>query len=548
VPISQAQLTALHAAFPTSRRNELARILTRARADLDHIMYALGSGTPSTVKRATVLQLALDGNAASEIATAIVLPEARVEQILENVIADGLPALYPSFSEQVAIPAGTRLWEKIEPMVRSLPPSRGVRTAAWNPAIVLDFLVNDGTLQDGSVGQITEVIKHNLDQNKEPPTFEYEDTAHQQGKPPTILASTFFFLLGPAMIAFGVFQLKQSSIAGLAVAGFGILWTILNGLGLFKQLQERSLLKKVLSLQAAKQSVATPTTQTASVAAKPQLPVAHEPLPPPPFTIGHVLSLPEVNWQIGALSDSANALGGPPTPVLYLWVFAAQSDQRGFETEGWPQIGPVHLLLNSTALTINKLADADKFLIADQVALDGAVAAYDDRAGTYPRSNLFMTFEAGSKNFYPGYPIHTLICTDGVWKPAFRQLAARSRIAIVNLSGFNPSHPGLEFEILHLLAGGPPTRFVFVYERTTDADAVIASVLNLWSHLDPPPATTPELHFLRIPESQDVGYALQFGKKMPRGFGWLGNIHLDREGPYTPIAGRILTHLKSYSD
>lgn len=536
------QLNALQDAFPQSRRDELARILVRARADLDHIMYVLGSGTPSTIKRATAVQLALEGKPIAEIATVTNLPESRVEQILQNILESGLPALYPTFSEQVPIPAGTHMWSRIDSMIRSLPPSHSVRTAAWNPAIFLDFLVNDGTLPDGSVSQIADIIRQNLDSNSTPPTFEYEDTAHSQDKPPTIFVSTLFFLLGFGIIAIGVSQLSGSFLARLAVTGFGVVWTVLIGIGLFKQLQERSLLRKVLALQAAKQGGKKDAAQTAQVSAIPQPPVPRDPLPTPPFTIGHVFSLPEANWQTESITDPNNALGQPPLPVLYLWVFAAQSDQRGFETEGWPQLGPVHLLLNSTALTINKLAQADKLLVADQAALDASVAAYNDRAGTYPRSNLFMTVEFGKKSIYRGYPIHTLVCTDGVWKPAFRQLAARSRIAIVNLSGFNPSHPGLEFEILHLLAGGPPTRFVFLYERTTDADAVITSVLGLWSRLDAPPAVTPELHFFRIPESQDVGYALQFNK-MPRGVGWLGNIHLGREGPYTPIAARILTYL-----
>jgi hypothetical protein len=114
----------------------------------------------------------------------------------------------------------------------------------------------------------------------------------------------------------------------------------------------------------------------------------------------------------------------------------------------------------------------------------------------------------------------------------------------VNLSGYNPSHPGLEYEIRHLFSGGPPARFVFVYERTTDADAVISGVLDLWSRLESEPAKVSQLLFLRIPDSQDVGYQMQFQKAIP-GTGWMAKAFLDREGEYVPIAPRIVNYMNS---
>ena len=227
-----------------------------------------------------------------------------------------------------------------------------------------------------------------------------------------------------------------------------------------------------------------------------------------------------------------------------LWVFAAQSDQNGFETEGWPQLGSVHLLLNATALRVGQLiGHLDKLLVSDQETLDATVRQYTDAFGTYERPMLFMTGELG-KHPYRGYPIHTLVCNDAVWKPAVHQLAERCDLAVINLSGYNPSHPGLEYEIHHLLSGGPPDKFLFIYERYTDADAVITSVLDAWSHLESQPAVIPELIFLRVPDSQDVGYTLQF-RKATRGFGWLTKPFLRSEGEYTPIAARIVTYLNS---
>jgi hypothetical protein len=256
--------------------------------------------------------------------------------------------------------------------------------------------------------------------------------------------------------------------------------------------------------------------------------------------------LPPTPWHTDTITDTANALGLPPLRVLYLWVFAAQTDQGGFETEGWPQLGSVHLLLNSSALSVRQLAGSiSKFLVDDQAKLDDTIRGYSDKADTYERPLLFVDGALG-KRPYNGYPIHTLVCNDTVWKPAVHQLAARCDIAVVNLSGYNPNHPGLEYEIHHLLSGGPPSKFFFIYERTTDADAVVTSVLDIWSHLEAAPAVMPELIFMRVPDSQDVGYTMQF-RKATIGTGWLANVHLEREGEYIPIAPRILTYLNGMS-
>ena len=63
-----------------------------------------------------------------------------------------------------------------------------------------------------------------------------------------------------------------------------------------------------------------------------------------------------------------------------------------FETHGWPQIGPVHLLLNCSALPLQQLRRAkDSLLIGDAAALASRVATYNDVADTYERPQLFST-------------------------------------------------------------------------------------------------------------------------------------------------------------
>jgi len=482
--------------------------------------------------------MALNGEEAPTIAAAVRLSEPRVAQVLENVLASGFPALYPAFVEEVPLPdgfTGPTLWKILQPIIDSSPSSRNVRASRWNPAFLLEHLITQGTLEDLSNSGIERIIRRYLDPEKtrNSMTFEYADSGHT---PPSTNASTWGPILG---LAFGILILTIAVSAGIVFVGlFAVLVIFLFANMLVKQLLEIRLLRRVIAHNE-KHAAAAPA---AAAPAQPLHPAVHNPVPPPPITILHAASLPAVPWKLDLLSDTTNALGQTPVKVLYLWVFAAQADQGGYETEGWPQIGPVHLLLNATALRIGQLmGDLDKLLVADQSTLDATIAAYDDRAGTYKRPMLFVMGAIG-KYLYRGFPIHTLVCNDAVWKPAVHQLAARCDLAVVNLSGFNPSHPGLEYEILHLLSGGPPRQFVFIYERYTDADAVISMVLELWARLDPRPATTPELLFLRVPDSQNTGYAVQFlppGKKP----GWVVRSMIDREGEYLPIAPRILAYL-----
>ena len=479
--------------------------------------------------------MALSGENIPAIAAAVHLSEARVAQVLENVLTSGLPALYPTFVEEVPLPdgmTGPTFWKTLRPIIESSPSSHNIRASKWNPAFLLELLITQGTLEDLSNSRLAEIIRFYIDPEmaKNPFRFEYVDSGHTPpGAKNSIWPNVFALAIVLLIFALGISQ-------GIHLMAFiGGFFTFFLGFSLIKSLLEIRLLRRVIAHN--KKHAAVPP---ASPVERPRPSIPNS-APPPPITILHAAGLPAVPWKLDLLSDTTNATGQPPQSILYLWVFAAQTDQGGFETQGWPQVGPVHLLLNATALTLGKLmGNLDKLLVSDQSTLDATIAAYDNRVGTYTRPMLFVMGALG-KYDYRGYPIHTLVCNDAVWKPAVHQLAARCDLAVVNLSGFNPSHPGLEYEILHLLSGGPPRQFVFVYERYTDADAVITSVLELWSRLESPPAVTPQLLFIRVPDSQNVGYSVQF--KRP---GWAARALMAGEGEYLPVAPRILAYLNSH--
>ena len=524
----QAQL---EAAFPPERRAALDRILQRARAEAGYVLTTVGTGAQITLKRATAVSLALENSAAPP---ATGLSAERVERVIENVLQSGFSALYPGFEESMPLTAAmteAQLWKVIRPIIESSPREQGIlRTRKWNPSIVAEFLVYNNTLEDASDSQIGSIIRRHLDSKTPLATFELVDTSHQSPdrKTPAWLPP-LAFLFCCAILVNGL--MMHSTVQ----AFFGLIFTIGFGVMLVKQLLEYRLLRKVLA-----DKKAAPPAPIATVQQPP--PVHLQPLAPPKCTFLHAMSLPPTPWNLDAMTDTVNALGQPPLRILYLWVFAAQADQGGFETEGWPQLGPVHLLLNATALNVGQLmGPLDKLLVSDTANLDRTIGEYNDHPNTYDRPMLFIDGST-SKLHYQGYPIHTLVCNDAVWKPAVHQLAARCDLAVVNLTGYNPQHPGLEYEIHHLFSGGPPSNFVFLYERTTDADAVVTSVLTIWSQLETPPALLPRLIFMRIPSSQDVGYAMQFGKAT-KGTGWLAKTMMAGEGDYIPIAARIVSYL-----
>ena len=530
-------LAQLQAAFPPSRRAALDRIALRAQADAPHALATIGTGAPSTAKRAAALQRALGGEDIPAIAAAVHLSEARVAQVLENVLTSGLPALYPTFVEEVPLPDGMTgpiFWKILRPLLESSPSSHKIRAGKWNPAFLLELLITQGTLEDLSNSCLAEIIRFYIDPEmaKNSFRFEYVDSGHT---PPSTNSSIWpnVFALAIVLLIFAL-GISQGIHLMAFIGGF---FTFFFGFSLIKSLLEIRLLRRVIAHN--KKHAAVPSASPLQPVEPPHPSIPNS-APPPPITILHTAGLPAVPWKLDLLSDTTNTTGQPPQSILYLWVFAAQTDQGGFETQGWPQVGPVHLLLNATALTLGKLmGNLDKLLVSDQPTLDATIAAYDNRVGTYTRPMLFVMGALG-KYDYRGYPIHTLVCNDAVWKLAVHQLAARCDLAVVNLSGFNPTHPGLEYEILHLLSGGPPRQFVFVYERYTDADAVITSVLEAWSRLESPPAVTPELLFIRVPDSQNVGYSVQF--KRP---GWAARTLMASEGEYLPVAPRIIAYLNS---
>jgi hypothetical protein len=609
----------LQEAFPPVRRQQIRRVIDRCRADLK-AKNSPTVGAQITWKRATAVEMALDGADLPTVAAASALTEARVRQVLDNVLNWGLEALYPRFPEKMWLEkeAQEQLWKKLKPKVYSLElkwesdDNSSVSVGEeegherWRPSTLTDYVVREGLMDDASIPQIAAFVSRFDRKGWKIPavhvgalsigrklSFTYEEPEHKSSRTrlpvqTEILVLFLASLLADAVLIYLAWKSREiRDIAFAVVFVLALFFTVLKGyqqslawwlqqkvlaatregdvpasqlLGLWFR---RDILRRVepgkaiprftlrkmqkRACKLLKKGKELPAPASVQAPAPPGTNAAHT-LGAPRIRIEHVDSLPAATWNIDHLSDSANAAGEVPLRTLYLWVFDIQDSQGGMEVHGWPQLGPVHLLLNSSALSLRDLlVNRKHLLLKDGAAVDQRMTAWRDHSGEYLRPSLFGDMGLIAREKYRGYPIHTTVCADRSWKHALHAMAKRCDVAVVNLSGYDPSHPGLEYEIRHLLSGGPPQKFLFIYDSLTDGDAAIDSVLNVWFSLEMPPATPPELFFLRCPDMADNKYFRQFGPKprSPRSQK-ISKVVDKLMGNFDPIAGRAMTWLRSF--
>jgi len=592
----------LQTSFSPADRERLSRILDRCRADLEHPLDAIGTGSQVTLKRGTALKVVLEDADMAAIVAATSLPEARVMQVMENVQAYGFAALYPWFPEALPLqkPLDEKgLWKVIKEYLGKSPSACSVADEKWRPSTAADYLVHTGAAADVSVGQIADIIGKYKDRNqgieiqgvsikKEYP-FEFKEASHESQRRLFPFEPGFLFLVLLIVVLGWVFLFAGGDLGIvkriLITAGFAAA-LITMVLMILKQSLEWWLLQKVLastrgsaqtSLTAMQlwkrwfrrdilgaadggrvparsfrgicaawlRSKAPFLNKRSKPAPQPVAPRPVNPLGTPRLTIINPRSLPGAPWDIDSISDARNVMGMSPVPTLYLWVFDAQEAQQAvFKEQGWLQIGPVHLLLNSSALPLGSLLKSRKdLLLQDPKNVDDWMASFSDGAGSHPDPGLFRQIggRIGKLPDYVGYPLHTPVCTDGSWEYALHRFASRCDLAVVNLSGYDPSHPGLEYEIRHLLSGGPPRKFVFMYDHATDADAVIESVLDVWNGMEPP-GSVPELIFLRTENAMNIGYQEQFeARSAERAV--MKQYYEKKAENYVPIAARLVAYL-----
>jgi hypothetical protein len=525
-------VNAVNQRLDDAEQARLRRILQRATADCEVPAATIGTGAQSTRKRALAVQLALDGAGVDAIAEAAALSPRRVGQVLSNVAEHGLEALYPAFAEpflEPEDPPAGELEELLAAVLAKSPKGAGYDIGAtWTPASLLGCLIQTGALEDSSIPRITEAIRTLLEQRDlNTVSFSWHDRwVPAEGNAPAWLASILLPVFFLVFVLIGVLSLRKGGegalggVVALLVATLaGCMWVYT----VFRARQEKLFIRSM--------AAAAPETGTWRPAAEPGASAA---VPPPPIVIRHVNALPRTPWSLEALSESSNAISAKPVSILYLWLFQGFVRHVVAESHGWPQLGPVHLLLSSAALNVRDMRRGRELLTEDRTELTAALGGFSDAPGLLPSPKLYG---AGGKS-YRGYPVHTLVCNDAIWQEAFHALAERSELAVFNLSGYTPNRAGIEYELCHVLRGGPPRSFVFMFDAETDADAAIDWVLRGWENFAGARTGSGPLIFLRYGPGQTYGYLLQFQRSR-----WGSVLQRASESEYHPVAGTVMQFL-----
>lgn len=182
--------------------------------------------------------------------------------------------------------------------------------------------------------------------------------------------------------------------------------------------------------------------------------------------------LPDGIWQTDTLSDQSNALGKPPRPLLYLWVFERPDSLCAqLITHGWTFLGPVHLLVSPTIRTNTSLATSRQFI-------DQAAQQFQHASGHY-RCPKLIDYE--HRPTYHGYPVNYLWCTDKTWEYGFQVMAEHCQYVVMDLSA-RDRPDGLVTEIGYLLANIPLEQVVFLLDSyRTNIEMVSEFIQDAWA-------------------------------------------------------------------
>ncbi len=174
-----------------------------------------------------------------------------------------------------------------------------------------------------------------------------------------------------------------------------------------------------------------------------------------------------------AVDDGAAPLprpGGPAIAMLFLWVFDDAATMSVVDRAR--RVGPVHMLRGGGMLVLD-LADLPRMVFGriDRFVEETDAEVVARIAGFRERTVL-------------GYhPIHSMVCSDNVWKFALDRLLERTSVVVVDLSDFTAGRAGIAYEIGLLLDRVPLSRIVFVAGPETDRAALEATFGVAWAGL-----------------------------------------------------------------
>lgn len=79
------------------------------------------------------------------------------------------------------------------------------------------------------------------------------------------------------------------------------------------------------------------------------------------------------------------------------------------------------------------------------------------------------------------YPMNTMLCGDAVWKQAVHAMLRNSQVVVMNLAGFSEANQGCRYELNLLMDRFPTQRILFLIDKTTDLDFLLATLEKEWN-------------------------------------------------------------------
>ena len=186
--------------------------------------------------------------------------------------------------------------------------------------------------------------------------------------------------------------------------------------------------------------------------------------------------LPDGDWNPKLVSNTQNAMGVAPFPIMYLWVFERPDSLYGqLITHGWAFLGPLHLLVSPSARV-------DRPVLRTRDDIDTAITQFCSKAGKH-KCPKFIDYEYRAS--YRGYPVNYLWCTDKTWEYGFRLMADLSQYFVVDLTT-DERPEGLLTEICHILNTIPLEKVIFLLDTyRANIDLIRELLCSVWNSMAP---------------------------------------------------------------
>ncbi|MBJ6610482.1 MAG: hypothetical protein JG718_09010 [Candidatus Thiothrix moscowensis] len=167
-----------------------------------------------------------------------------------------------------------------------------------------------------------------------------------------------------------------------------------------------------------------------------------------------------------------------PASLLLLRVFGHRLRSRQLLdqlSQRWSFIGPISLIsapdLAATNLEPDELLQfwglrLRNLFVASEEDLQRRLGSFDAKPDPDGR-----------------YRINEFFCYDNTWKATVHALAVRSDAVLMDLRGFGEHNKGCSFELGLLLAEVPLARVVLLVDATTQRDALLRLLEELWQQL-----------------------------------------------------------------